>query len=178
MRIWWRASPPAGWNCCAPSRSLRCCWCRSARAPAFAPRSPRAMRWAWARASSASSRRTRRHTSCRSGRAAVSPRRYRRCWPTAWRAAFPMESLAAMLECVDDVVAVSDAEVASAMRLYYSATHNLAEGAGAAPLAAALQLKDDPRFKGCKIGLPLTGANVDADLFHRVLQGDAPFNRD
>ena len=88
------------------------------------------------------------------------------------------ESLAAMLECVDDVVAVSDAEVASAMRLYYSATHNLAEGAGAAPLAAALQLKDDQRFKGRKIGLPLTGANVDADLFHRVLQGDAPFNRD
>ena len=88
------------------------------------------------------------------------------------------ESLAAMLECVDDVVAVSDAEVASAMRLYYSATHNLAEGAGAAPLAAALQLKDDQRFKGRKIGLPLTGANVDADWFQRVLQGNAPFGRE
>ena len=82
------------------------------------------------------------------------------------------ESLAAMLEFVDDVVAVTDEEVARAMRLYYSATHNLAEGAGAAPLAAALQLKDDPRFKGRKIGLPLTGANVDAGVFSGVLADD------
>jgi threonine dehydratase len=82
------------------------------------------------------------------------------------------DSLATILEFADDVVAVTDEEVARAMRLYYSATHNLAEGAGAAALAAALQLKDDMRFKGRKIGLPLTGANVDADVFSRVLRGD------
>jgi len=80
-------------------------------------------------------------------------------------------SLATMLEFADDVVAVTDEEVAQAMRLYYRATHNLAEGAGAAALAAALQLKDDVRFKGRKIGLALTGANVDADMFAGVLSG-------
>ena len=80
-------------------------------------------------------------------------------------------SLDTVLECVDDVLAVSDDEVARAMRLYYRSTHNLAEGAGAAALAAALQLKDSALIKGRKIGLPLTGGNVDAELFRHVLQG-------
>lgn len=80
-------------------------------------------------------------------------------------------SLDAILECVDDVLAVTDDEVAHAMRLYYRATHNLAEGAGAAPLAAALQIRDSAVFKGRKIGLPLTGGNVDSELFRHVLQG-------
>jgi threonine dehydratase len=80
-------------------------------------------------------------------------------------------SLAAIFAYADDVLAVSDAEVADAMRLYYRATHNLAEGAGAAALAAAMQLKDSTVVKGRKIGLPLTGGNVDAQLFGRVLHG-------
>ena len=80
-------------------------------------------------------------------------------------------SLDAILEFADDIVAVSDDEVAHAMRLYYRATHNLAEGAGAASLAAALQLKDSAMLKGRKVGLPLTGGNVDADLFRHILQG-------
>jgi threonine dehydratase len=79
------------------------------------------------------------------------------------------QSLAMILECVDDVVGVTDDEVAHAMRLYYKTTHNLAEGAGAAALAAAWKLKDGERVRGRTIGLPLTGANVDADLFRRVL---------
>ncbi|MET3131193.1 threonine dehydratase [Oxalobacteraceae bacterium GrIS 1.11] len=79
-------------------------------------------------------------------------------------------SLATILEYVDDVLAVSDAEVAAAMRLYYRASHNLAEGAGAAALAGALQLKDDARLRGRKIGLPLSGGNVDAAVFQAVLQ--------
>ena len=82
------------------------------------------------------------------------------------------QSLEMIFEFVDDVVSVTDDDVAHAMRLYYRATHNLAEGAGAAALAAAMKLKDDPRVHGRKIGLPLTGANVDADLFRRVLLGD------
>jgi threonine dehydratase len=81
------------------------------------------------------------------------------------------QSLAMILECVDDVVGVTDEEVAHAMRLYYKTTHNLAEGAGAAALAAAWKLKDGERVRGRTIGLPLTGANVDADLFQRVLAG-------
>lgn len=79
-------------------------------------------------------------------------------------------ALATILEYVDDVVAIDDAEVATAMRLYYSACHNLVEGAGAAALAAALQLKDDVGVRGRKIGLPLTGANVDMSLFQHALQ--------
>ncbi len=80
-------------------------------------------------------------------------------------------SLGPILEYVDDVLAVTDDEVAHAMRLYYRATHNLAEGAGAAALAAAMQIKDSARVLGRKIGLPLTGGNVDAELFRHILQG-------
>ena len=61
-----------------------------------------------------------------------------------------------------------------AIRLYYRATHNLAEGAGAAALAAAMRLKHDPRVAGCKVGLPLTGANVDAEKIMRVLSEVLP----
>lgn len=78
-------------------------------------------------------------------------------------------TLTTLLECVDDVIAVSDDEVAAAMRLCYRASHNLVEGAGAAALAAALKLKHDVRFAGRQIGLPLTGSNIDADLFGRIL---------
>lgn len=70
------------------------------------------------------------------------------------------------------VVAVSDDEVAHAMRLYFSATHNVAEGAGAAPLAAALADRD--RLKGRKVGVILCGANVDSDVFATVLSGRTP----
>jgi threonine dehydratase len=53
------------------------------------------------------------------------------------------------------------------MRIYFSDTHNVAEGAGAAPLAAALQQRR--RFAGRSLGLALTGGNVDRALFARVL---------
>jgi threonine dehydratase len=76
-------------------------------------------------------------------------------------------SLAVILRHVDEVVAVTDAEVASAMKLYYTATHNLAEGAGAAALAAALQKK--ATLAGLKVGLPLSGGNVDHDQFASIL---------
>ncbi|WP_334189115.1 threonine dehydratase [Noviherbaspirillum sp.] len=77
------------------------------------------------------------------------------------------ESLDLILRHADDIVAVTDDEVAAAMRLYYLATHNLAEGAGAAPLAAALQMRD--HLRGKKVGLPLCGGNVDHDQFARIL---------
>lgn len=79
-------------------------------------------------------------------------------------------SLDIILKYADDVVAVTDDEVAAAMRLYYLATHNVAEGAGAAPLAAAMQMKD--RLRGRRIGLPLCGGNVDHDQFARILCSD------
>ncbi len=65
------------------------------------------------------------------------------------------------------VLAVTDEEVAAAMRLYFSATHSVAEGAGAAPLAAAWQERE--RNRGCRIALVLSGGNVDRDMFARVL---------
>ncbi len=80
-------------------------------------------------------------------------------------------SLDAILEFADDILAVSDDEVAHAMRLYYRSTHNLAEGAGAAALAAAMQIRDSAVIRGRKVGLPLTGGNVDAELFRHILQG-------
>ncbi|MEM6662545.1 MAG: threonine dehydratase [Pseudomonadota bacterium] len=70
------------------------------------------------------------------------------------------------------VVRVTDDEIAEAMRAYYTDTHNIAEGAGAAPLAAALQEKD--RVQGQKVGVILSGGNVDSDLFAQVLDGKTP----
>ncbi|MCB2038617.1 MAG: hypothetical protein KDF56_17160, partial [Ottowia sp.] len=60
-----------------------------------------------------------------------------------------------------------DAEVAAAMRALYADTHNLAEGAGAAALAAALQ--ERATLRGRCVGLALTGANVDAGVFAEIL---------
>jgi len=68
---------------------------------------------------------------------------------------------------VDDVIAVSDDEVAAAMRALFADTHNVAEGAGAAALAGALQQRT--RWAGKVVGVPLTGGNVDSTLFARVL---------
>jgi threonine dehydratase len=70
---------------------------------------------------------------------------------------------------VDDVVAVSDAEVAAAMRALFADTHNVAEGAGAASLAGALQQRT--RWAGRTVGLTISGGNVDSDVFARVLAG-------
>ena len=63
------------------------------------------------------------------------------------------------------IVLVSDAEIAQAIRLYWSATHNLAEGAGAVALAAAV--KERAYLAGKKIGLVLSGGNIDAALFQK-----------
>lgn len=67
----------------------------------------------------------------------------------------------------DEVVAVSDEEVAAAMRVLFIDTHNVAEGAGAAALAAATQQRS--RWRGKTIGIALTGGNVDAAMFAGVL---------
>ena len=69
----------------------------------------------------------------------------------------------------DDIVAVSDDEVAQAMRILFADTHNVAEGAGAAGLAAVL--RDRARAGGRSVGFALTGGNVDTDVFARVLAG-------
>ena len=70
------------------------------------------------------------------------------------------------------IVAVSDDEVAEAMRLYYRATHNLAEGAGAAPLAALM--RERAGLRGRRAGVVLCGGNVDTAVFAEVLAGRTP----
>ena len=84
----------------------------------------------------------------------------------------PDESaLARVLKNAERIVQVTDDEVEAAMRAYFSDTHNVAEGAGALGLAALLQERE--KMKGRKVGLVLTGGNVDLDVFARVLEGAA-----
>src|SRR5271155_4311860 len=75
------------------------------------------------------------------------------------------EALEVILKGVARIALVSDDEVAAAVRAYWTDTHNLAEGAGAAALAAAT--KERSRLKGRKVGLVLSGGNIDFDLFRR-----------
>ena len=58
----------------------------------------------------------------------------------------------------------------AAMRAYYEDTHQLTEGAGAAALAALLQERD--RFTDRKVGLILSGGNIDRPVYLRTLAGD------
>jgi threonine dehydratase len=69
------------------------------------------------------------------------------------------------------IVTVSDDEVAGAIRAYWTDTHNLAEGAGAAPLAALLQERE--AMRGKRVGLVLCGGNIDLDLFRDWVLGAA-----
>ncbi|MBI3452266.1 MAG: threonine dehydratase [Rhodospirillales bacterium] len=81
-------------------------------------------------------------------------------------------ALDAMLKGVARVVTVSDAEIGAAMRAYFADTHNVVEGAGAAPLAAALQ---ERRINaGRRIGVIASGGNIDRDLFVSILRQDQP----
>jgi threonine dehydratase len=77
------------------------------------------------------------------------------------------EALAIMKDNLAGVVRVSDDQVLAAIGHYFSDTHNIAEGAGAAPLAAALQ--DAAANRGKCIGVVLSGGNIDRELYKRVL---------
>ena len=67
------------------------------------------------------------------------------------------------------IVTVSDDEIADAMRIYWSDTHNLVEGAGAAPLAALLQERE--RMAGKRVGVVISGGNIDLALFRSWVLG-------
>jgi threonine dehydratase len=68
---------------------------------------------------------------------------------------------------VDHLVEVDDEEVAAAMALLFTATHNVAEGAGAAALAGAMHERDT--LTGQRVAVVVTGGNVDRDVFARTL---------
>src|SRR5215471_2242586 len=76
-------------------------------------------------------------------------------------------SLAIVLENVERVIQVSEENIRQAMRTIFTDTHNVAEGAGAAGFAAAL--KEKSALNGKRVGIVLTGGNVDRDIFARVL---------
>ncbi len=85
----------------------------------------------------------------------------------------PNESALARIRAgVERIVAVSEAEIRAAIRAYFSDTHNIAEGAAAAALAACLRERE--AVAGLRIGLVLTGGNIDRALFGAILsEGDS-----
>jgi len=77
------------------------------------------------------------------------------------------DALAVILAGAERIVSVSDDDIENAMAAYFSDTHNIAEGAAAAPLAALLQ--ESAHYCGESVGLILTGSNVDGRTFARIL---------
>ena len=84
----------------------------------------------------------------------------------------PAEALDIVRKGASRIVRVSEDEIAEAIRIYYATTHNLAEGAGAVPLAALL--KEASRYAGKRVGLVLTGGNIDMPVLKTILGGATP----
>jgi threonine dehydratase len=78
-------------------------------------------------------------------------------------------ALAVLRAGLDRIVMVDDEEVKAAMRAYFADTHNVAEGSGAAGLAALLK---DREAGGKRVGTVLTGGNVNSELFGEVLSSE------
>src|SRR5262249_19268709 len=70
------------------------------------------------------------------------------------------------------IVPVNEDEIAAAMRAFWEDTHNVARGAGAATLAALLKERD--RMQGRRVGLVLSGGNIDRSMLTEVLSGRTP----
>jgi threonine dehydratase len=81
-------------------------------------------------------------------------------------------ALAVIRGGADRIVEVSESELVEAIGIYFSDTHTLAEGAGAAPLAALL--KERARMQGRRVGLIMTGQNIDRPVMLAVLAGQVP----
>jgi len=79
------------------------------------------------------------------------------------------DALAIARAGAERVVTVDDDEIEAAMRALFADTHNTAEGAGAAALAAALKEKEN--LRGRKVAVILSGGNVDSNVFSNVLKG-------
>ncbi|MBV9138593.1 MAG: pyridoxal-phosphate dependent enzyme, partial [Hyphomicrobiales bacterium] len=70
------------------------------------------------------------------------------------------------------IIEVSEDEIAEAIRILHEDTHNLAEGAGAAAIAALA--KDKGRQRGAKLAVILSGGNIDRPLAAKALAGGTP----
>ena len=84
----------------------------------------------------------------------------------ATRSAYEM-TFPALKEGLADFVTVSEAEIAEAVRLCLRTTHHLAEGAGATGLAGVIKLRD--RLAGKRVGIVLSGSNIDAETLRKVV---------
>jgi threonine dehydratase len=82
------------------------------------------------------------------------------------------EALAIIRSGATRVVRLSEAEIADAVRIYYTDTHNVAEGAGAAPLAGLLRERE--RYAGKRAAVICSGGNIDAPAFAGILAGRTP----
>ena len=69
------------------------------------------------------------------------------------------------------ILQVTDGEIEAAVRHLFSDTHNVAEGAGAAALAGLLQERE--RMRGKRVGVVLSGGNIDREIYARVLAGSS-----
>ena len=84
----------------------------------------------------------------------------------ATRIAFELP-VSIMRDLLDDFILVTDEELEAAIRLYVEKAHTIAEGAGAASLAAGIKIRD--RLQGKKVALILSGGNLPADVLKGIL---------
>jgi threonine dehydratase len=82
------------------------------------------------------------------------------------------EAVATICRGAARIAQVSEDEIAEAMRIYYDDTHQVAEGAGAAPLAALLQERG--QMSGKNVAVVLSGGNIERARFLQVLGGATP----
>ena len=82
------------------------------------------------------------------------------------------QAVAIILRGVSRFVQVSEDEIAEAMRIYFDDTHQVVEGAGAAPLAALW--KDRESMQGKRVALIASGGNIERARFLKVLRGETP----
>jgi threonine dehydratase len=87
----------------------------------------------------------------------------------ATRSTYPM-TFEALRAGLAGFVTVEDREIAEAIRVLLSTTHNLAEGAGAAGLAGLLRLRE--KLFGKKVAIVISGSNIDRETLRRVLDGE------
>ena len=78
------------------------------------------------------------------------------------------QALETILKGAERIVEVSEQQMAQAVRLYYTHTHNIAEGAGAAALAALMSERD--KMQGKRVAVILSGGNIDMDLYQKILR--------
>jgi threonine dehydratase len=70
------------------------------------------------------------------------------------------------------VLQLTEDDIAEAVRAYFQDTHNVAEGAGAAPLAGLMQ--ERARMTGKRVAVILSGGNIDISVYRRILAGETP----